>query len=451
MITRFFGVGSDWERPGPDRRQRRADLWLALGWLVMIAIGTELLRGSGQLANDLRTVVEEYIAITVACALLMWRRRFPLTIAFLLTAHLYVAGELVGFVIASLPMQILYFFGLYTGVAYGRNRWRTLALCAVVLAMLAVWYWWTFWVNVEVQRDAAAGEGVLPYAVFSPFVSAALYTLLINLVFFVGAILLGQFAWNGARSTATVVRQAETITAQSHQLRDQAVVEERLRIARELHDVVAHHIAAMGVQAAAARRVMSRNPEAAAEPLAAIEASSREAVTQMRTLLGALRTGEDGADPRAPQPMIAGLPDLVQSLGSPDGAPQIDYRLVEDEAGGSARIPMPLQLTIYRIVQESVSNVRRHSTAQHVSVVVRVGDYVEVEVVDDGRARTGTSGSGLGQLGIRERAGHHGGDVEIGPRRGGGYRVRVRFDEPAISGMDSDQPGGTGTSEGEQP
>jgi len=272
---------------------------------------------------------------------------------------------------------------------------------------------------------------------FSPPVGIIGWVTLNNLLFLGGAILLGQVAWRGALHTARELEHAETIRAQSARLRDQAVVAERLRIARELHDVVAHHVSVMGVQASAARRVLEKNPDAAREALGAIETSSRNAVGQMRELLGTLRHGELAADgaaeedieadsaapDRAPQPDLEDLPDLAVQATTPTC--EVTYDLVEDRPGAVGEVPAALQLTAYRIAQESLANVRRHSTATRASVVVRVGDALEVEVLDNGSPRHGTGGTGLGQQGIRERAELLGGAVEIGPRRGAGYRVRV--------------------------
>ena len=155
----------------------------------------------------------------------------------------------------------------------------------------------------------------------------------------------------------------------------------------------------------------------------------------MRELLGTLRSGELAADAthtgeqdgRAPQPTLADLPTLVERAATPGC--QITCDLVEEEPGLAAAVPPPVQLSAYRVVQESLANVHRHSTANRASVVVRVDtDHLEVEVVDNGSPRWGSSGTGLGHLGIRERAHHLGGTAEIGPRReGAGYRVRVRF------------------------
>lgn len=220
-------------------------------------------------------------------------------------------------------------------------------------------------------------------------------------------------------------RSAETIRAQADELRDQAVVDERLRIARELHDVVAHHVSVMGIQAGAARRLLQTRPEQASEALVNVEDSAREAVTQMRGLLGALRASDVASDEdRGPQPMLAELPELVASF-----APlQVSLDAVERAPGLLERVPLPLQLSLYRTVQEALANVVKHSTARTASVVVREGrGYVEAEVLDDGRPRGGTSGTGLGLVGMRERIASHHGTSDIGPRVTGGYRVRVRF------------------------
>ncbi len=236
-------------------------------------------------------------------------------------------------------------------------------------------------------------------------------------------------------------------------MKRRAVVDERLRIARELHDVVGHHVSVIGIQAAAARRVIDKRPGEAAKALGQIEESSRDAVSQMRSLLGTLRDiqetadvddaatrvdartqGANGAGPqpsRSPEPGLTDLPALVAERTA--NGLTTAYELVETREGAHARVAPPIALTLYRITQEALANVTRHSTATTSDVVLRVvedapaGAYAEVEVLDNGRARVGTSGTGLGQLGMRERAASHKGTVEIGARPTGGYRVRVRI------------------------
>jgi signal transduction histidine kinase len=265
-----------------------------------------------------------------------------------------------------------------------------------------------------------------------PIPGAIALTLVINAVYFGGAVVGGQASWRNARQKAQLAEQASTIRDQSDTLRRRAVTDERLRIARELHDVVGHHVSVIGIQAAAARRVIDRDPEAAATALGGIERSSREAVAQMRSLLGTLRDlGEETTerDGRAPEPGVGDLPALAAERTASGLVTAYDQ--VESSPGAAQQLPGPLGLSLYRVAQEALANTTKHSTARSARIVLRVEDriaspYAELEVLDDGRPRGATSGSGLGHLGMRERAAGMRGEVEIGPRPTGGYRVRVR-------------------------
>lgn len=436
-LAHLLGADEDWRRPPPSPTQRRTDVLIAVAVYLLAALSIELMRSLNAFDGNSNPgdVVTQHLVAASMALMLVFRRSHPLTVAALGTLHLYVMGSVEPLVAGNLVMQVAYFFGVYTAVAWGRDR-RALSYLLVGLAIaLLLWLAWMFAVSSGLQ-DMYANLGVQstePAGVFSPPVAAVGYVTLNNLLFFGGAVLLGQVAWRGALHTQREVAYAETIRAQAARLRDQAVVAERLRIARELHDVVAHHVSVMGVQAAAARRVLTKNPDAAREALGAIEGSSRSAVGQMRELLGTLRSGElaaDGADEenssqdRAPQPDLDDLDELVLQATTPICT--VTYSLVEESPGAAGGVPAALQLTAYRIVQESLANVRRHSTATRASVVIRVNDAeLEVEVLDNGAPRPSTSGTGLGQQGMRERADLLGGSVEMGPRHGPGYRVRV--------------------------
>lgn len=445
-IERILGAEEDWRRPGPTPAQRLHDVWIALGFLVVSAAGIEVLRPLGVLSDGNPAL--EYAGISTGAALLVFRRSHPLTVAGLASAHLLLFGTLTPMVSASLAMQVLLFFAIYSGVAWARERRAVPYVALGIVVVMFAWLAWFFAFSTgleEIRPDGTPESGGL----LPPVVAGVLWVLLNNVIFFAGAIALGQIAWRGAQQTAQVLEQAQTIAAQTSRLRDQAVVAERLRIARELHDVVAHHVSVMGVQAAAARRVLTADPAAAASALTAVETSSRDAVAQMRGLLGTLRAGEEAADAagapaprtRAPQPGIADLPDLVAQVTTPTW--EVRHTLIESVPGAAPRVPAPVQLSVYRVVQEALANVRRHSTARHASAVVRVEESaVEIEVVDDGRPRPGTSGTGLGHLGMRERAQHLGGGVEVGPRVGEGYRVRVWF---PIDGMSHPSQAGAAT------
>ncbi len=438
-VARFFGADVQWTRPGPTTAERWTDLRYAVYWLLAAACGLEFLRGMGAVDNAPAQILWQYVGTASGALLLALRRSHPLVTAAGAAVHMLVLGVLIPPVMSTLPMQVIYFFALFSGVSWARDRRALTYVVGGVVAVMFLWLTWAFALTSGVSKltrslgieDPATVTGLL-----SPTTSVVLYTVLNNIFFFGGAILLGQMSWRGAWRTAEVVRQAETIRQQTARLRDQAVVAERLRIARELHDVVAHHVSVMGVQASAARRVLTRDPEAAATALSAVETSSRQAVGQMRDLLGTLRSGEKAADGtdgdatgetnRTPQPDLAAIEELIDQAAAP--TLEIGFRLVETPEGAAAQVSPPVQLSCYRIVQESLANVRRHSTATRANVVVRVAeDWVEVEVVDNGSPRPGTSGTGLGQLGMRERAQHLGGLAEMGPRRVGGYRVRVRF------------------------
>lgn len=189
----------------------------------------------------------------------------------------------------------------------------------------------------------------------------------------------------------------------------QAVLAERNRIARELHDVVAHHVSLMGVRAGAARTALDRDPAQAAEALQAIEASSREAVAELHRLLGALRDEDDAAD-WGPQPGLGDLPELVDEFT----AAGTDVHLDVD---GDLDVDPVTGLTVYRLVEEALTNVTRHSAAESASVrVVVADDRVDLRVSDPGpSAATSRPGSGRGIVGMRERVLLVGGTIAVGP------------------------------------
>lgn len=443
----FFDVDSDWVRPDPGRDGMRTDAWIALAFFVFGVVGLELTRSMGAVPDAKHELWVQWTVLALGTLPLLWRRRYPIVVMLLLQVHLFAAGEWLSAVAYQFTMQIVYFFALFSGVAWSRDRRALIYAVGGVLVLMGGWFTWTFALGNAYDAIMAEPQKPDEGGLVGRFAAVVVYQFLINVAYFGGALLWGRSAWRSACQVATLTGQAETIAAQSAELRDQAVVAERLRIARELHDVVAHHVSVMGVQAAAARRVLTRDPDAAAEALASVEESSRSAVGEMRALLGTLRDSagsgaapygvaggpSDRAEPaaghRAPDPGLREVAELVESAQRPGFV--TTYQLVEDQDGAAAQVPGPLSLSTYRIVQEALSNTRKHSSATRASVVVRVDSqrdrYIEAEVVDDGRPLGATSGTGLGQLGMRERVASHGGQLDVGPRLMGGYRVRVRF------------------------
>ena len=425
----WFGVDDEWERPRPQIG--RQDVVLAASVEAVSLLALELVRSSGGFESHDAPVWAQWLAVSTGAALLLGRRRWPLTVALLAALHMFVAGVTMPQVMGQLSLQIVYFVALLSGVAWSRDRRAMVVVVSAIVLFMFAWITWQFALGSSLQEwlddeDLAGRTGFFP-----PVPAAIAITLLINAIYFGGAIVGGGVSWRAARQRARLQEQATTIAAQAGRLREQAVVDERLRIARDLHDVVAHGVSAMGIQAGAARRVLDRDPDAARTALSHVEQASRDAVTQMRRLLGTLREGaEESGGSRTTEAGVDDLPRLVAEASGAGLAIRLD--LVESRPGAAAEMSRALGLAVFRTVQEALTNVRRHSTADTVSVVVRVDDapsggYAEVEVVDNGRPRHGTSGSGLGQLGIRERAATHEGQVEIGPRVTGGYRVRVRY------------------------
>ena len=198
------------------------------------------------------------------------------------------------------------------------------------------------------------------------------------------------------------------------------VAEERLRIARELHDVLAHSISVINIQAGVAAHVLAERPEQAEQALLAIKATSKEALRELRGLLGVLRQVDEG-EPRAPAPGLAQLDTLVDTAARAGLATRVAIR------GRARALPPSVDLAAYRIVQESLTNSLRHAGPASAAVTVAYEDgRVVIEVVDDGRgAGERTRGAGHGIAGMRERAAAVGGDIEIGPRPDGGFRVRA--------------------------
>ena len=198
--------------------------------------------------------------------------------------------------------------------------------------------------------------------------------------------------------------------------------EQRMAIARELHDVLAHHISLISVQAGVALHLMDEQPEQARIALTAIRQASRESLGELRSVLELLRHGEEGA-PRAPAPGLDALDALVART-SAAGLP------VTVEVTGTARpLPAAVGLAAYRIVQEALTNVTRHA-GRPATATVRLAyapDQLTVEVVDDGPGAEDTSGTGSGLLGMAERAAALGGQLDAGPRPGGGFRVAARL------------------------
>jgi len=225
-----------------------------------------------------------------------------------------------------------------------------------------------------------------------------------------------------AEREAAVARAAEVEAARRAA---SAVAEERARIARELHDVVAHAVTAMVVQAGAAEQVVDDDPVLTRRALESIRSTGGEALAEMRRLLGLLRTGEE-AD-LAPQPGLGSLQRLL------DDARAGGLDVVLHQEGPAVPLSPGVDLAAYRVVQEALTNVRRHAGARRAQVVLRwTRSGLDLEVVDDGRGGPVVEGNGV--IGMRERVSLYGGSLEALPRQGGGVAVRAHLPLPSPAG-----------------
>ena len=221
---------------------------------------------------------------------------------------------------------------------------------------------------------------------------------------------------------AEIARERALKAEQEREVRARlAVSDERARIARELHDVVGHSVSVMTVQASAARRLLRPHQEKEREALLVVEQTGREALAEMRRLVGVLRRPEE-APALAPQPSLGQIERLVEQTR--DAGLPVDLRI----EGEPVQLPAGLDLTAYRFVQEGLTNTLKHARAQSAEVLVRYEDGgVELTVSDDGEGGGDGGGSGHGLVGIRERVSVYGGELDAGPRPGGGFRLRARL------------------------
>jgi signal transduction histidine kinase len=327
---------------------------------------------------------------------LVARRRFPGTVLGVSVAS-GLAFAALGLAPVALGVAIL--VAVYSVAAYG-DRWVSLAgLAAAELGSAAI------------QLTPGKFENPTPVG---------------NALIIGAAWLLGHFVGVRRVYTAQLERAAELERTRA-ELARRAVAEERLRLARELHDVVAHSISVIAVQSGVGAHVADTQPEEAAKALAAIEATSRAALTELRRLLGVLRQDSEPQGDLAPVPGLADLDGLLAEVSKAGLAVKLRVE------GTPSQLPAGVDLSAYRIVQEALTNVVKHAGPARAQATIRYRDQdVTVEVTDDGRGAAAPTGDGRaevghGLIGMRERVQLFGGDLEAGPRPGGGFRVAARL------------------------
>jgi signal transduction histidine kinase len=385
----------------------RADIALAAGAVLAEVVLTLLL--PPELWPDR---VLPALAWSAICAAPLALRRVALPVA--------VGAALATLAVPALldlsPLaQSITFIGLtYSAAAHRPMRIAALTACVLWLPVLAV--------NIL----APLPPGPLT---ISPVYAVLNNTLVALVSYFVGRTMHARRA-----STEALRERARIAEVSQRTLAEQAVADERRRIARELHDVVAHHVSVMGVLATGARRVLRRDPDSADEALGTIEDTSRTTLREMRRLLDVLRTeAEPGVD-LVPQPGLAAITALVEQVREA-GLPValgVDGMPVDLDPG--------VALTVYRIVQEGLTNALKHAGSATATVRLTFDPAaLTVEVLDTGRGpQPGGDRVGHGLVGMRERVALYGGTLQTGPRAGGGYRVQVRMPMDQLAGTGSE-------------
>jgi signal transduction histidine kinase len=395
---------------------RRHPTWVDSLWAVLLLITSSLwivasVSAPPQATGLPDSAAEQIAAVPVALALSLvvaLRRRAPEKML-LLALGTGVTQLLTG--VETNPGNFAFLVIIYT-VASRRVRWASrLALVAGLLAPLIATLRW--------PPQQATGEVVLGWL---------FQTLPFALAWVMG---------DSLRTRRAYYRQLEERAARLEKEREAqakvAVAAERARIARELHDVVAHNVSVMVVQADGAAYVLDSAPDQARQALRTISGTGRQALAEMRRLLGVLRTGDReqlGGDEYVPQPGVEQLAELVDQVR---GTGMTVKFAIE---GRPRPLPSGVELTAYRIVQEALTNTRKHG-GPHVGAYVRLtyGEgELELLAEDDGRsaqaefcADGGADGLGQGLIGMRERVGMVGGSLEAGPRPGGGFRISARL------------------------
>jgi signal transduction histidine kinase len=316
---------------------------------------------------------------------LLWRRRRPLLVVTVVTATA-LAMTAVG--VWFLPLQLG--VALYTLAAIRAQMLaRAAAVASVVLLAIALPLSGRFEFGNEASR----------------------------IVFLVAAWLLGDSLGSRRAYVREVEQKAERLEREREAEARRATAEEQARIARELHDVVAHALSVIIVQAGAASDVFELDPHRTREPIQAIDVAARAALSDLRRVLGILHAEAE----YEPQPSLDRLDSLIERVRA------TGLQISLEIEGAPRPLPSAVDLSAYRIVQEALTNTLKHADAEHALVHVRYGSELRIEIRDDGRTTVNGSAGGSGLIGMRERVAMLGGSISAGPMGEGGYRVSVRI------------------------
>lgn len=338
------------------------------------------------------------ILVLMTTAPLLWRRRRPLAVVTVMAAAMSIEILFVSHTAAFFGGFLPVLVAVYSVATYAPRRTAALGLGVVALELAIV--------DLSVDELRQLSEYV-----FQVMTAGGIW-------------LVGLVVRARSERAEELTEQVGVLQRARDQQAREAVNLERTRIARELHDVIAHSVSVMGVQAGAAEQMLAVDPERSREPLRSIQETAREAIEELRLLLGVLREGEDRSA-LAPQPGLDGLGALVEEMGRAGLAVTLTVR------GGPGRVSPGVELSAYRIIQEALTNTFKHAGAGEATVMVHhLPSALELEVIDTGGAKDAANasngtGTGHGLIGMRERVSLYGGTITTGPLNEGGYRVRA--------------------------
>ncbi|RIJ44991.1 sensor histidine kinase, partial [Clavibacter lycopersici] len=418
-----------WVRPRPDRAGLRFDVLLAAVMLVLTTFSVMQYYALGMYpSRPAMWIIAAWIVLM--CVPLAFRRLQPEAVTLVIGATFIVGAY--QFVPELMFSNIAMFIAMYSLGAWGRSRLRANIVRGIIVVGMFAWLFSSLLQTSGFYSLSGSTFENAPDDAWIPApVAAGLISIITNLLYFGGAWYFGDRAWASARDRCALETRTAELATERERVAEQAVTLERVRIARELHDVVAHHVSVMGVHAGAARRVLERDTEKAEASLGIVEDNARSAIEELHRMLVALRQEDDG---RGSDDGAGSDPTRTASTR---GVDQL-HELVADACGAGLTVaydvigtPRPLtptvDLIVYRVAQESLTNVRKHAgMGARVDLRLRyLADRVEVEVSDGGPAGAAASAAsgpvrkgpgGLGQRGMRERVAAVGGSIEIGPK-----------------------------------
>lgn len=338
------------------------------------------------------------VAAAVGAVLLSWRRRWPLFIGLLVPSiEMITAAAVTDYGTVSVFIGSL--IALYSAAAWSNSRW-----------------WWTV-LPARVVMGVVGGGDAADWAFIGGLA--------------VVSVVAGRIVYNSRRVADELARVNEALRNERETTARLLVAEERTAIAREVHDILAHTVSVMVVQAEVAEELFDKDGQRSRAAIAAVQNTGREALTELRRILAFLRTADSADSDVQPQPQLARLPELVESLGRAGLSVSVTV------TGEVRRLAPGVDLCAYRVVQEALTNVLRHSGCNDARAELHYHRHaIEVEVADSGSgqaAPVAVEGVGHGLRGMRERVAMYGGEITAGPRTPGGFVVRALIPDGGVA------------------